>query len=74
MPATETQDRITDTGQAGFLLLLSVSSVVFAIGISITLLGLTTPYLSSLTDKIAVVAVGVAAMTGGAAGAYTALS
>ncbi|GAA0657547.1 hypothetical protein [Salarchaeum japonicum] len=74
MPATESQNRITDTGQAGFLLLLSVSCVVFAVGISITLLGLTTPYLISLTDKIAVVAVGIAAILGGATGAYTALS
>lgn len=74
MPTTETQDRITDTGQAGFLLPLSVSSVVFAIGISIIIFGLTTPYLISFADKIGVVVVGLVSTAAGAAGAYAALS
>lgn len=74
MSATETRERIADSGQAGFLLALSVGSLMFAFGISITLFGLTTTYLVTTVDKIGVVGTGLALLVVGAAVVYATLS
>jgi|GEM_PF-4323534 len=74
MSATETRDRITDSGQGGFLLALSVGALLFAFGISITLFGVTTTYLVTAMDKIGVVGTGIAMIAVGAAVVYATLS
>lgn len=74
MGVSESANRIVDTGQAGFLLALTVSSVLFALGISVAMFGLTTTYLVSTADVVGVVGTGVLMMLLGIAGAYAALS
>lgn len=74
MGASESADRIVDTGQAGFLLALTVSSVFFALGISVAMFGLTTTYLVTTADVVGVVGTGVVMMVLGVAGAYVTLT
>lgn len=74
MSVSESANRIVDTGQAGFLLVLTVCSVLFALGLSVAIFGLTTPYLVTTTDVIGVVGTGTFMMLFGIAGAYWALT
>lgn len=74
MGVSESANRIVDTGQAGFLLALTVSSVLFALGISVVLFGLTTTYLVTFADKVGVVGTGVVMIALGVGGAYATLS
>lgn len=74
MGVSESANRIVDTGQAGFLLVLTVSSVLFALGISVAIFGITTSYLPTATDVVGVVGSGLLMMILGVAGAYWALS
>lgn len=74
MTVSDSTNRIVDTGQAGFLLVLTVCSVLFALGLSIVIFGLTTTYLVTFADVIGVVGTGALMMVSGIAGAYWALS
>jgi len=74
MSISNSDSSITDTGQAGFLLALTVCSVLVALGFSVTIFGLTTPYLVTTTDVVGVVGTGLAMIVFGAAGAYRVLT
>lgn len=74
MPTTQTERRIVSSGQRRFFATLVVASVLFALGFSVTLFGLTTDYLVSFSDRIGVVAVGCVMLLVGAYGAYRTLS
>ncbi|USZ70186.1 hypothetical protein NGM10_18005 (plasmid) [Halorussus salilacus] len=74
MSVSNSDRSITDTGQAGFLLALTVCSVLFALGFSVMIFGLTTPYLVTTADVVGVTATGIAMILLGSMGFYRLLS
>lgn len=74
MPTSQTKRRIAASGHRRFIATLVVAAVLFALGFSVTLFGLTTRYLVTFADRLGVVAVGLGMLAVGAGLAYRTLA
>lgn len=66
-------NQVTHSSQKRFIFSLMLSSVSFAIGVSIFLFGISTEYLVTTTDRFGVIGTGFALMLAGCGGAYLTL-
>lgn len=66
-------DQATNSSQKRFIFSLILSSVSFAIGVSIFLFGISTEYLVTTTDRFGVIGTGIALMLAGCGGVYLTL-
>lgn len=64
------QRQVEENNQILFVGTMIVLAVVFAAGFSVTLFGLTTPYMATAVDRWLTVGVGGAMILASAAGAY----
>lgn len=67
---SNTRKVVRANNQILFVGSIIVLSIIFAAGFSITLFGLTTPYMATETDKLITVAIGSGLIVGSSASVY----